>query len=86
MQQLTDTRLSRQQLEISCFPVEHTPVVPAFGYVIKYGGARIVISGDTAVVKSLEEQSKNADVAHKANPSAIHFHRKKRQAKRQHKC
>jgi ribonuclease Z len=50
------------KLEISCFPVEHTPVVPAFGYVINYGGTKIVISGDTAVVKSLEQQSKNADV------------------------
>jgi len=50
------------QMEISCFPVEHTPVVPAFGYVINYGGAKVVISGDTAVVNSLEEQSKNADV------------------------
>lgn len=53
---------SDSKLEISCFPVDHTPVVPAFGYVIKYGGAKIVISGDTAVVKSLEEQSKNADL------------------------
>ncbi len=50
------------KLEIRCFPVQHTPVVPAFGYVINYRGVKVVISGDTAVVKSLEDQSKNADV------------------------
>ncbi|MBY0357970.1 MAG: MBL fold metallo-hydrolase [Candidatus Obscuribacterales bacterium] len=50
------------KLEISCFLVQHKPVVPAFGYTINYHGAKIVISGDTAVVASLEEQSKNADI------------------------
>ncbi|MBS1956711.1 MAG: MBL fold metallo-hydrolase [Cyanobacteria bacterium SZAS-4] len=53
---------SDNKLEIDCFPVQHSPVVPAFGYLINYRGVKIVISGDTAVVKSLEEQSKNADV------------------------
>ncbi len=53
---------SEGKLTISCFPVQHSPVVPAFGYAITYGGVRVVLSGDTAVVKSLEEQSKNADV------------------------
>jgi ribonuclease Z len=50
------------KLEITCFTVKHTPVVPAFGYTIKYGGAKVVISGDTCVVNSLEKQSKEADV------------------------
>lgn len=50
------------KLEISCFLVKHTPVVPAFGYTINYRGSKIVISGDTAIIKSLEDQSKNADI------------------------
>lgn len=58
----TTSVYSDGKLEISAFPVQHTPVVPAFGYVINYRGVKIVISGDTAVVKTLEEQSKNADV------------------------
>lgn len=53
---------SDSKLKISCFLVKHSPVVPAFGYAINYSGAKIVISGDTAVVKSLEEQSKDADL------------------------
>ena len=56
------TVYSDGKLEISCFPVQHTPVVPAFGYVLNYCGVKIVLSGDTAVVKSLEQQSSNADV------------------------
>lgn len=53
---------SRGDIHISAFPVEHSPVVPAFGYVIKYHGAKVVISGDTCIVKSLEEQSQDADL------------------------
>jgi ribonuclease Z len=53
---------SDSKLQISCFTVKHTPVVPAFGYEITYGGTKIVISGDTAVVESLEKHSQHADV------------------------
>ncbi len=49
-------------LTVTAFAVDHSPVVPAFGYVIKYHGTKIVISGDTCVVKSLEQQSENADL------------------------
>jgi ribonuclease Z len=49
-------------IKVSAFLVDHAPVVPAFGYVITYHGAKIVISGDTCIFKSLEEQSKAADI------------------------
>jgi len=53
---------SDSKLKISCFTVKHTPVVPAFGYEIIYGGTKIVISGDTAVVQALEHHAQHADV------------------------
>jgi ribonuclease Z len=48
--------------EISAFLVDHKPVVPAFGYVIKFHSTKIVVSGDTCLVQSLENQAHNADL------------------------
>ena len=53
---------SGKNFEVSSFRVEHTPVVPALGYVIKYGGMKIVVSGDTRVAPTLEKQAQNADI------------------------
>lgn len=53
---------SGKNFEVSSFRVEHTPVVPALGYVIKYGGMKIVVSGDTRVCTTLEKQAESADM------------------------
>ncbi|KTD51275.1 MBL fold metallo-hydrolase [Legionella quateirensis] len=47
---------------VSAFEVDHAPVYPALGYTIHYKGCKIVISGDTRIVASLADNSKNADV------------------------
>jgi ribonuclease Z len=47
---------------VSAFTVDHAPVYPALGYTIDYKGCKIVISGDTRIVASLADNSKNADV------------------------
>jgi ribonuclease Z len=51
-----------KNFEVASFRVNHTPVVPALGYVIKYGGKKIVISGDTRVAPNLERHAANADI------------------------
>lgn len=51
-----------KNFEVSAFRVNHTPVVPSLGYVIKYGGKKIVVSGDTRVAANLEKHSENADI------------------------
>ena len=47
---------------VTPFSVDHRPVEPALGYLIHYKGCNVVISGDTRIVPSLAENSRNADV------------------------
>lgn len=49
-------------LKVSAFRVDHSPVVPAVGYVVDFRGHKLVISGDTKVVASLEKHSTGADL------------------------
>jgi len=49
-------------LTIEAFPVDHAPVEPAVGYRFQYGGRSVVISGDTDVSPSLEENARGADL------------------------
>jgi ribonuclease Z len=53
---------SKGDVELSSFSVSHEPVFPALGYVLKYKGCKIVISGDTSVVSTLADATKDADV------------------------
>jgi ribonuclease Z len=44
------------------FEVDHRPVTPAFGLALRSGGARIVLSGDTASVPSLVAAARDAEL------------------------
>ncbi len=39
----------KNNLQVSAFPVDHWPVVPALGYQVKFGNCKLVISGDTRI-------------------------------------
>lgn len=54
--------LKTNALSLSPFRVNHEPVYPAVGYVIQYKACKVVISGDTNVMKNLAATAKNADV------------------------
>ena len=49
-------------LRIRAFPVDHSPVAPAFGYRFDYRGRSVVVTGDTIVTRSLEEAAEGADL------------------------
>lgn len=49
-------------LKITGFNVDHTPVLPAFGYKVEYKGRTVLISGDTKKCKSMEKWSKGCDL------------------------
>jgi len=49
-------------ITITAFDVNHEPIEPAVGYVIKYNGKKVVISGDTKKNDLVLEMSKDADV------------------------
>ena len=49
-------------LQVFAFAVDHRPVAPAYGYVFVYKGRRVVITGDTAAAKSVEQAARGADV------------------------
>ena len=49
-------------LRIRAFPVDHSPVAPAFGYRFDYRGRSVVVSGDTVVVPSLAEAAEGVDL------------------------
>ncbi|MDR6869645.1 ribonuclease Z [Bosea sp. BE125] len=49
-------------LAIEAFLVDHKPVEPAFGLSAKYGGSRIVFSGDTRLTPSLEQAAQGCDL------------------------
>src|SRR5690606_8129823 len=49
-------------LRVTAFAVDHRPVQPSVGYRFDYKGRSVVISGDTAPSKALENASKGADL------------------------
>jgi len=49
-------------LEIEPVPVNHAPVAPAYGFVLRAGGKTAVISGDTTVSQPLIEAGRGADL------------------------
>ncbi len=52
----------RDGLRISAFNVDHTPVEPAVGYRIEYGGRSIVVTGDTAACACIARAARGADL------------------------
>lgn len=52
----------KNNLSVSSFLVDHSPVVPALGYQVHFGNCLLVISGDTKVVPRLADYYKDADV------------------------
>ena len=49
-------------LRITAFEVEHTPVKPAFGYRVDYGGRSVVVSGDTRASENLMRHAQRVDL------------------------
>ena len=54
--------LEQDGLRITAFPVDHSPVEPAFGYRFDHGGRSVVVSGDTVVVDALRAAAQGADL------------------------
>ena len=54
--------LQRDGLTITAFPVDHSPVHPAFGYRFDFRGRSVAVSGDTIVTESLRDGARNADL------------------------
>lgn len=59
---------------IDAYRVDHRPVEPAYGYVLRYQGRKLFISGDTRVSERYLEAMRDADlVVHEAiNTQLIH--------------
>lgn len=49
-------------IRVWAFPVDHSPVEPAYGYRVSYGGRDVVISGDTGYYEPLATYARDADV------------------------
>jgi ribonuclease Z len=49
-------------LVFESFEVDHFPVVPAFGYRVRFGDRVLVLSGDTSLCDSLLDASRGADM------------------------
>lgn len=49
-------------LRVRAFPVDHSPVAPAFGYRFDYRGRSVVVTGDTVVTPPLEQAAEGADL------------------------
>jgi ribonuclease Z len=47
---------------IDAFEVDHFPVVPAFGYRVRFDGRTVVLSGDTTYCETLARASEGADL------------------------
>jgi len=54
--------LEKDGVRITAFEVDHTPVHPAFGYRIDYGGRSVVLSGDTRVSENLIRHAQGVDL------------------------
>jgi ribonuclease Z len=52
----------QQGVKVTAFLVDHSPVRPAFGYRIDYGGRSVVLSGDTRVSENLIRFARGADL------------------------
>lgn len=52
----------RNGLKAYAFEVDHSPVKPAIGYRIEYGGRNIAITGDTKKTDNLVRHCANADI------------------------
>jgi ribonuclease Z len=64
--------LETDGLRITAFPVNHEPVVPAYGYRFDYRGRSVVVSGDTAKSPSLVAAARGADVlVHEAQANTL---------------
>jgi ribonuclease Z len=53
---------NKSGVKIIAFEVDHTPVKPAFGYRIEYGGHSVALSGDTRVSENLIRFAHGVDV------------------------
>ena len=49
-------------LRIRAFPVDHSPVAPAFGYRFDYRGRSVVVTGDTVAIPALEQAAEAVDL------------------------
>lgn len=49
-------------VKVIAFEVDHSPVKPAFGYRIEYGGRSVVLSGDTRFSENLIRNGRGADL------------------------
>jgi len=56
------TIYDENNLKITAFTVNHSPVEPAFGFRFDYKGRSIVISGDTTSNNNVVKNAKNSDV------------------------
>jgi ribonuclease Z len=54
--------LEKGGLKITAFEVDHTPVRPAFGFRVDYGGRSVVLSGDTRVSENLIRHAQAVDL------------------------
>jgi ribonuclease Z len=54
--------LDQDGIKVTAFLVDHSPVKPAFGYRIDYGGRAVVLSGDTRVSENLVQHARSVDV------------------------
>jgi len=52
----------QQGVKVTAFVVDHSPVVPAFGYRVDYRGHSAVLSGDTRVSDNLIRYAQGVDV------------------------
>ena len=61
-------------LTVTAFEVDHTPVRPAFGFRVDYGGRSLVLSGDTRVSENLIRHARGVDllVHEVASPESFH--------------
>ena len=60
--ELSEGRLDIDGMNVEGVAVDHAPVVPAYGLVFEGEGSRIVFSGDTRPVDSIEQASRGADL------------------------
>lgn len=47
---------------VTAFKNAHPPIDPSFGYLVEYGGKKVVMSGDTLVTEALSQHSNAADL------------------------
>jgi ribonuclease Z len=60
--ELATRRIMIGDIAVDPFAVDHRPVTPAYGLILRSGQSRIVFSGDTAAVPSLADAARNADL------------------------